>query len=316
MDVKSKIVLVAKPWKGGLGRYVYLTLAEMFPGQVEWIFTCPRTIKERMRSFRDKTGWRRGLVRRIESVRYTAAIFINHLPEFEDLAHSSNYILWLTDGPRPQVGELAPYGRIFLSDPGYRQELTAAVGEERYAGELGLAFYPPIHKPVEPLGSKKDLCFIGNRDQKRDAYLSALFQAGMAPSVVGNYFLRHSLFWQHPSSFRPAVSNERMGRVYAGHSISLNILAKVIREGTNMRTFECAGYGIPQLVEYSEGIENYFEPGREIIVYSSPDEMVDKAKRLLTDRKALITMAERARSRALAEHTYKHRIARMLDGLL
>ena len=310
-----KILLVAKPWKGGLANYLFRTLEELFPGEVLWLPTRPATARERWAYRRDKTSWQRRLLDKIRQTPCRAAIFVNHLPLFEELPRRPEHVLWLTDGPRPKEGELSPYGRVFLSDPGYAAEVIEAVGAERYAGELPFGCFPSIHRP-QPGTADRGVCFIGNRDPKRDEHLGRLLAAGVRPTIVGNYFLHHPLFWRHPGCFRPAVANERQGVVYARHRLSLNIHAAVVRRGTNMRTFEAAAYGIPQLVEYREGLETLFEPEREIAVYRTPDELPARVEALLADPEAASTMARRARERALREHSYRRRVAQMLADLV
>ena len=83
-----------------------------------------------------------------------------------------------------------------------------------------------------------------------------------------------------------------------------------------MRTFECAGYGIPQLVEHREGIEAYFEPDKEIAVYGNTEEMIEKVTALRGDRDRADVMARAARERAVREHTYEHRVKAMLEGIM
>ena len=83
-----------------------------------------------------------------------------------------------------------------------------------------------------------------------------------------------------------------------------------------MRTFECAGYQIPLLAEYSPGIERCFEPGREIVLFQNNDELSQGLGRLIADERWAQELARAARRRALAEHTYYHRLARMLGGLV
>lgn len=115
------------------------------------------------------------------------------------------------------------------------------------------------------------MCFIANRDPKRDYYLKALIETGSDIKSYGNYFAKTALYWRRPTSFFPKVKTEKMGSVYAKYSASLNIHAQVVRGGTNMRTFECAAYGIPQLVEYRNGLEEYLEPDKEILVFQDTD---------------------------------------------
>jgi hypothetical protein len=311
-----KILLVAKPWKGGLGRYYFAALQALFPGEVEWIATRPCSLKERIAFRCDPQGWRRALIRRINESDYAAAIFISHRKEFRDLKPRANNILYLIDDVHLMPGDAAPFGRVFLSDPGYEPELLAVLQPGQYGGVLPFAFDPALHCPAPFAGTKRDICFIGNRDAKRDPYLASLFAQGYRPLIVGNYFMKSRLFWYYPLSFRLAVANDGMGMIYARHKISLNIHARVVRQGTNMRTFECAGYGIPQVVEYREGIEKYFEPDQEILFYRDEAEMLAQIRFLLEDSSRAALMAEKARHRALAEHTYRHRVQTLLRDIL
>ena len=311
-----KILLIAKPWKGGLGRYFFLALQDMFPGQVEWMSTRPQGLIERLIFRRDPEGWWRGFLKKIETTPCDAAFFVGYRKEFQALKPQKHYTLYIVDDVRMAAGDAAAFGRVFLSDPGYENELRAAISPQQYGGVLPFAYYPPLHKPAAARVPWGDVCFIGNRDAKRDPYLEQLFTDGLNPLIVDNYFMNSPLFWQHPLSFRPTVSNDAMGDIYAGHKVSLNVHARVVRQGTNMRTFECAGYGIPQVVEYREGIENYFEPEREILACRDPHEMAAQIRALLNDPARAQNMAAAAMRRARAEHTYHHRIAAALGHLL
>ncbi|HEU4949220.1 MAG TPA: glycosyltransferase [Candidatus Deferrimicrobiaceae bacterium] len=310
-----KVLLVAKPWRGGLASYVFRALQDLFPGEVQWWATRPLHAAERLDFLRNREAWYGGLKERLVSAEAEAMVFINHLKMFDELPPHPRKVLWLTDDPKPRAGELSPYDRIYLSDPGYADEVTAIVGD-RYGGEIPFGYCPTVHVPAPPAARRNDVCFIGNRDPKRDRYLASLLERGFRPTVVGNYFLRHRLFWRYPGCFRPAVPNDRMGRVYAGHRLSLNVHAEVLRQGTNMRTFECAAYGIPQLVEYRPGIERFFTPGEEIATFSDEAEMLDRLSRLLSEPSQAAVLAANARRRALREHSYHRRAISLLEGVL
>ncbi len=310
-----KILLVAKPWKGGLAHYLFQALQDLFPDSVEWWPTYP-VLAERFEYIRNKKRWREALARRIERSDYTAAIFIGMPLPLREIRNRDRNVLWHFDSPRPSSEQVAPFGRVYISDPGYAPEVLAALEPERFGGELTFAHSPGVHRLPATATRRSDLCFIGNKDPKRDLHLAYLFRAGYRPQVFGNYFMRRPIAWRYPWCFRPAVGNQEMGKVYAEHKISLNIHARVVRHGTNMRSFECAGYGIPQVVEYRPGLEAHFEPGREILTYTELGEMPEQIDRLLRDQKFAAELAMRAHRRALAEHTYYHRAATLLRGLL
>lgn len=312
--MKCRVLLVAKPWRGGLASYIFSALNDLFPDEVMWLSTRPQGLREHFAYKRDRRTWQGRLVKRIAAADAAAILFINHLPFFEELPRRTHHVLWLTDGPDFRTGELSCYGKVCLSDSGYADSLRQIVGD-RFAGEVGFGFLPALHRAVVNPSRTRDICFIGNQDSKRDPYLKALLTTGTRSTILGNYFLRHPLFWGHPTRFRPSVSNQVVGEVYGRHKLSLNIHAKVVRCGTNMRTFECAGYGIPQLVEYRPGLEDYFEPGEEVATFSGVEEFSHLLMKSLENLSGLATMAELARMRCEREHSYQARCRSLLDGL-
>ncbi|MGB4429355.1 MAG: glycosyltransferase [Thermacetogeniaceae bacterium] len=82
------------------------------------------------------------------------------------------------------------------------------------------------------------------------------------------------------------------------------------------RIFELAGYGACIVSQPYNGIEEWFEPGKEVIVVNSEEEAVDTYKRLLGDEKERESIASRARERVLKEHTYRERAERLLKKLM
>jgi spore maturation protein CgeB len=78
------------------------------------------------------------------------------------------------------------------------------------------------------------------------------------------------------------------------------------------RLFEAAACGTPLLSDYWEGLESFFEPGREILIARSTDDAVDA---LDLSRPGLRRVAAAARERTLSEHTAACR-ARDLEHIL
>jgi len=308
-----KVILVAKPWRGGLAHYLYDALRAACAEDVTWLPTYPRTLGERLRYRRDRAGWRRRVIDTINAAD-CPVICLNVPTMDEPLAHRERNVLWLTDSAQISPAAATSFSRVFVTDPGYADDAQQAVGSDHFAGVLPFAFDPSIHRPGRG-APVRDVCFIGNRDAKRDAYLAALLDGPWRSTVVGNYWLRHPLFWKHPVSVRPSVARHRMGNVYARHRVSLNLHAAVVRQGTNMRTFECAGYGIAQVVEHRPGLDELFEPESELLTFTDTGSMIAQIDRLLHDPALATRMAQRAADRARAEHTYGHRVAALLAAL-
>lgn len=79
------------------------------------------------------------------------------------------------------------------------------------------------------------------------------------------------------------------------------------------RVFEAALAGAPQLC-FAAGLEilEYFEEGREILLFDDVREIADAIARSHREPAAFAAMAERARARALGAHTYRHRAETIL----
>ncbi len=309
------ILLVAKPWKGALAHYLFAALSEMFPDRVRWIPTYPVTAAQRVAYLRDRRSWRRALAAWLDGASYRAAIFVNTLEAFRELRNAERNVLWLTDAARLGPEDAAPFQSLYVSDPGYREDLMRATG--RSAEELPFAHHPSVHHPVPAeRGTPREVCFIGNRDPARDAYLARLIDSELRSTIVGNYFLRTRLYWRRPGCFRQRIPYRHMGAVYARHRTALNVHAQVVRAGTNMRSFECAGYGIAQVADWRPGLDRLFEPERELLVCRSPEQMLEQLRRLLAHPGEAHALATRARARSLGEHTYNHRVYRLLQHLV
>lgn len=310
-----KILLVAKPWRGGLAFYLRAALESLFPGSVKWLPTYPGSFSERITYRMDRAAWRSRLAQRVATSDCNAAIFINHVSGFEELRPRDEYVLWVTDDPRPIAGNMLPYARVYIADPGYRADVSRLLGE-RFRGVVDFACLPSVHRPGAHLNGGRGFCFIGNRDPKRDPYLRQLCRAGKNIRVYGNYFPLHPLCWRFPGRFRPSVPLDRMASIYARHLASINVHARVVRGGTNMRTFECAGYGIAQVVERLPGLEALFSPGEDVLTFQTPNELMDQMTRLEDDPAFARSLAISAARRVRAEHTYFHRAKRLLEDLV
>jgi spore maturation protein CgeB len=107
-----------------------------------------------------------------------------------------------------------------------------------------------------------------------------------------------------------------MSRAISSAHINLNVArrphASVYASSTS-RLFELAAAGATIVTNPYEGIERWFEPGRELLVASGADEAVATYRALLDDPAQSEEMGQRARERVLDEHTFAQRARRLLD---
>jgi spore maturation protein CgeB len=99
---------------------------------------------------------------------------------------------------------------------------------------------------------------------------------------------------------------------YTSQRFTLNVTrADMVRAGhsPSVRLFEAAACGTPVISDFWEGLDGFFELGREILVAGSTEEALRYLRETSeTERRAI---GRRARRRVLAEHTAERRAAQL-----
>jgi spore maturation protein CgeB len=81
------------------------------------------------------------------------------------------------------------------------------------------------------------------------------------------------------------------------------------------RNFEIPGCGGFLLTGPAEELDRYYEPGREIAVFSSLRELVDGVRHYLAHDDERRAIADAGYARTLAEHTYAHRFEAIFERI-
>jgi spore maturation protein CgeB len=76
------------------------------------------------------------------------------------------------------------------------------------------------------------------------------------------------------------------------------------------RLFEAAACGTPIVSDWWEGMEHFFQPGKEILIAKSS---VDAEEALNLEAGELQAIARASQERTLAEHTASHRAAELVS---
>ncbi len=180
------------------------------------------------------------------------------------------------------------------------------------ARPLYCSFDPDLYYP-DPQPIRWDLGYLGTYSDDRQPPLERLM---LEPALR----LRTARFVvagpQYPESIRWPPNVERVTHLaprehrafYNAQRFTLNITrAAMVAAGysPSVRLFEAAACGVPIISDCWEGIEELFEPGREILLASRPDDTLLYLSDLTEQERR--AMGRRARERVLAEHTAAHR---------
>jgi spore maturation protein CgeB len=176
------------------------------------------------------------------------------------------------------------------------------------------ALDPSTHHPVQPDPRFNALLgFLGNRLPDREARVAEFF-FGPARTLHKEAFLLGGNGWDGSAG---APANVRMiGHVYSSEHNAFNCTPRAVininresmaRVGFSppTRVFEAAGAAACLIVDAWDGIEEFLEPGREVLVARSGEEVAHHLGSLDPVRASEIGRA--AMRRVLAHHTYERR---------
>jgi spore maturation protein CgeB len=91
-------------------------------------------------------------------------------------------------------------------------------------------------------------------------------------------------------------------------------LAPVLKH-VHLREFEAPMSGALYCTGLTDELAEMFVPDKEVVVYSSEDELVDKVKAFLLHPERGEPIRAAGRARALADHTYQRRFGTLFEHL-
>ena len=185
------------------------------------------------------------------------------------------------------------------------------------------ALDPATHHPVEAKPRfVASLGFLGNRLPDRESRVRGFF-FDAAARLPGECFLLGGSGWQVDAGRFPNVRH--LGHVSTRDHNAVNCSVRLVlninrdsmaRTGFSppSRMFEAAGAGACLVTDAWDGIEQFLEPGSEVLIAHGPEEVAEHVRSV--DSGQARRIGARARARLLAEHTYAQRAAQLEAVLL
>lgn len=184
---------------------------------------------------------------------------------------------------------------------------STADAVEKYAAEGATPLYlpeganPDIHKPYDE-DRIYDVSFVGQRYGNRPEVISRLRDAGIQVEVFG------------PGWPNGPLSIEEMVRTWSRSRINLGFGGVLGHKETYClkgRDFEVPMSGGLYLTEHHDELVPFYEIGREIVTYTSFDDLLEKIRWLLLNPDQSEAIRRAGRERALREHTWEMRFERV-----
>lgn len=188
------------------------------------------------------------------------------------------------------------FDAVFIAQKDHLERFRRAVGHDQVYW-LPLAAAPDVHYD-HGLPRIYEVAFVGNiarahRGTPRARRLKLLAERFRTNDVYRAY------------------TPEEVGRVYSQARIVFNCS---IAGDVNMRIFEGTACGALVLTDAtSNGLGELFEIGREIVVYRDDVDLLEKIAYYLAHEEEREAIARAGQRRTLREHTYLHRMERLIE---
>ncbi len=285
-----------------------------------------------------KPRWQRHILRILERNRDTDAVLFvsvppNHFTGIPRLVEQRFAVpTYFYDGDVPaslprfagfrtgfriyQGADLSEYAAVFSSSIGGVPELEALGARQVHV--LHYAADPSLFARVD-VGQDFDVFFYGHGAEYREQWIAAMlaepslrmpdvcFAArGTRLGAIGNV------------KQLPYASFSKLREYCCRAPVNVLITRQAhtsVYGSSTARPFELAALGCAMVSNPYLGVEEWFEPEREILLVNSADQAIDTYRRLLNDPAERCELGRRAHERFLHEHTYAHRARQLLDTL-
>lgn len=229
---------------------------------------------------------------------------------WEALASSgARYASWMYDEMRRMRFTEADYQKMGPIASYSPEDVKSLKAQGLDAIDAPLAFDSALQiKPYACDG----ISFVGARYPGREAMLKMLVEAEVPTRAFGKQWSRHWWDIARTRNFKDSgvPSGRDLDRATAyglmkSSPATLNIHGD--QDGFTMRTFEASGVNGLQIVDRQD-VDRYYIPGEEVLVYNSPEELVEICQKVFKDKAWADNVRAAGYRRTLADHTFDERV--------
>lgn len=204
----------------------------------------------------------------------------------------------------------------FISNSRGGAELLQALGARR-VHTLYYAADPDVYAPLPGLTQDLDVLFYGHGREYRGEWIDAMIAGPSRALPQARFAVRGTRLGDlGRAELLPYLSFSKLREYTCRSKINLCITRGAhasVYASSSMRPFELAAMGGCIVANPYLGLEEWFEPGREIFVVQSAEEASERIAYLLAHDGERQRAAEAARARLLAQHTFRHRARELMQ---
>ncbi|MFH2020865.1 MAG: glycosyltransferase [archaeon] len=235
---------------------------------------------------------------------------------------------WCLDDPFGEFSQLnnirnrSEYDHFFVFDPYYVPKLKES--GQHNAHYLPCAVDTDLYKEEIPLSRQEyssDISFIGSHEKKREEILGNLNKTnlkiwGYRWKEINRNSLIYSKVQDKLMRFdRNSDDLKEYCKTLNSSKINLNIHSLHSRESVNLRTFEIPATKSFELCDNFKEMQNLFRIDKEIACYNDINELKEKTEYYLRNEDERNRISEAGYRRVVSEHTFMHRIKKVLETI-
>jgi spore maturation protein CgeB len=191
-----------------------------------------------------------------------------------------------------------------------------SVLENVYGASLAKALYcsvdPDLYKTVAT-NKYYDLGYMGTYSRDRQEIFEKLLMTSALNWKEGKFIVAGPQYpeiitWPGNVTRKDHIAPSVHSEFYCSQRYTLNLTREdMVKTGyaPSVRLFEAAACGTPIISDYWDGINSLFEPGKEVLIAGSSEDVIRYLKEIPDDERVKIGAS--AKNRVLTSHTAAHR---------
>lgn len=216
-----------------------------------------------------------------------------------------------------QGADLSEY-TAFISNSSGGEDMLRQLGA-KHAHTVWYGADPDVFNSVPAPTQDLDIFFYGHGREYRSDWIDSMITAPSHKLLEAQFAARgHNLGDLGRARQLPYLSFSMLREYVCRSKLNLCITRGAhasVYASSSSRPFELAAMGACIVANPYQGIAEWFEPNKEVIVVHSADEAVDRYRYLLANDGERMAIGRAARERVLKQHTFRHR-ARELLGII
>ncbi len=216
-----------------------------------------------------------------------------------------------------QGADLSEYDLFFSNSKGAIPDIKNLGAKD--VRPLYWAADPDLCQPLR-VPKDYDVSFYGHGSQLREEWLARLITNPSQRNPKTRFVVAGRDF-QVPlgrAEFVGPIPYSEFGRFVSRSRINLNITRSshsTVYASATSRPFELAAFGACIVSQPYEGIQEWFDVGKELVIVRTAEEAGELYQLLLDNREDAEEFGRRARQRILKDHTFHHRAREVVTGV-